>query len=407
MGFYPQSNRVLWRQVIALAVVQGTISLLWVIYNLYLAQLLIQVGLSAGLATTLLVIENLIAAVIEPLMGTFSDRVQRWFGTKFPVIAGGMLLAAICSIAIPVGLIYGGGTSLKIILPLLLIGWSTAMALFRSPALSLLGRYAIGSRLSRAAAVLTLVGGVAGAMGPLAGQFILSLGPLAAFGAGSVALLAAAAVLNWVNPAASVPSKGDYNYLGGGRSRQEQLFDLVPVLALVSLTGMAVTLGFRLLMDNLPKLLEQQVAIGQPKLLMGGIFIALAITALPAGQLAQRLGNRLTMIYGTLLMGLFCGIAPWTYHSGVAVLVALCLGASLSLVSNGTLPFVLSMVPPSRAGLGTGIYFSGGAIAASLFGSFLAGSVLTAPLGLRLGAIAFLAAAALVSLSRRLRPTTP
>lgn len=408
MGFSRRSNKVLWRQVTALALVQGAIALMWVIYNLYLTTLLRQAGLSAGMATQILVIENLLAALIEPAMGLFSDRVQRWFGTKFPVIIVGVLLTATSFLAIPAWLRYGGpAQALGMILPPLLVVWSMAMALFRSPALSLLGRYAIGSRLSHAAAVLTLVGGLAGAMGPLAGQFILGLGPMVAFGLGSAVLLLATAVLNWVRPDVSLPSKGEYNYLTGGRSSWASRLGLLPVLVLVFLTGGAVTLGFRLLMANLPKLLEQQVDIGQPKLLMGGMFVALALTALPAGKLARELGNRLTMIYGTLLMGFFCGVSPWIHHSGVAVLVALCLGASFSLVSNGTLPFALAMVPPGRAGLSTGLYFSGAAVASSLFGSLLGGPALGAILGLRLGAIAFMGAAILVGFSRRLRPTAP
>jgi hypothetical protein len=43
--------------------------------------------------------------------------------------------------------------------------------------------------------------------------------------------------------------------------------------------------------------------------------------------------------------------------------IAIALGATFSLVSNGTIPFALSIVPQDKAGLGTGIYFSGGAVA--------------------------------------------
>ncbi|PSN76019.1 MFS transporter, partial [filamentous cyanobacterium CCP4] len=55
---------------------QGAITLLWVIYNLYLVQLLTQLGFPRGLAVGLLVVENLLAMVIEPVVGTFSDRMQ-------------------------------------------------------------------------------------------------------------------------------------------------------------------------------------------------------------------------------------------------------------------------------------------------------------------------------------------
>ena len=41
-------QRVLWLQVLGLAAVQGAISLTWVIYNLYLDDLLLTLGFSAG-----------------------------------------------------------------------------------------------------------------------------------------------------------------------------------------------------------------------------------------------------------------------------------------------------------------------------------------------------------------------
>ena len=178
---------------------QGAITLLWVVYNLYLVQILTQLGLSQELAVGLLVIENLLAMVVEPLMGSFSDRRQHQIGTRLPLISLGAVLAAgLCGV-IPTVLVWGQGP-LRWGLPLLLIAWATAMAVFRSPALSLLGRYALGTQLPQAASILTLVGGLSGALGPLAGQFILGLGPFVAFTLGSAVLLLATLTLWWAGP---------------------------------------------------------------------------------------------------------------------------------------------------------------------------------------------------------------
>jgi hypothetical protein len=128
---------------------QGAITLLWVVYNLYLVQILTQLGLSQELAVGLLVIENLLAMVVEPLMGSFSDRRQHQIGTRLPLISLGAVLAAGLFGVIPTVLVVGQGP-LRWGLPLLLIAWATAMAVFRSPALSLLGRYALGTQLPQA-----------------------------------------------------------------------------------------------------------------------------------------------------------------------------------------------------------------------------------------------------------------
>ncbi|PZV10856.1 MAG: MFS transporter, partial [Leptolyngbya sp.] len=122
---------------------QGAIALLWVIYNLYLVQLLTQLGFPQGLAVVLLVVENLLAMAIEPLVGTFSDQMQHRIGTRLPIISLGVVLTAGLFVVIPSALVWGQG-ALRWGLPLLLVAWAMAMALFRSPALSLLGRYAMG-----------------------------------------------------------------------------------------------------------------------------------------------------------------------------------------------------------------------------------------------------------------------
>jgi Na+/melibiose symporter-like transporter len=69
MSISETSPRVLWIQVWGLAAVQGAIALTWVIYNLYLLQLLTDFGFPKGFATGVLILENILAAVMEPLMG--------------------------------------------------------------------------------------------------------------------------------------------------------------------------------------------------------------------------------------------------------------------------------------------------------------------------------------------------
>jgi hypothetical protein len=76
-----------------------------------------------------------------------------------------------------------------------------------------------------------------------------------------------------------------------------------------------------------------------------------------------------------------------------------------SLVSNGTIPFALSMVPPDKAGLGTGIYFSGRAVASSVFGTLFSQPESLSPIaGALVGAAAFLAASLFAPSSGKLQP---
>lgn len=376
-------QRILWLQVLGLAAVQGAISLTWVIYNLYLDDLLLALGFSAGLAGILLVIENALGAVMEPLMGSFSDQRQHWVGSRFPQIALGMIAAAICFLGIPVVFLLGG--TLKLLLPVALVSWALAMTIFRSPALSLLGRYAFEADLPQAASVLTMVGGVTGAMAPLASDFILGLGPLAAFSIGTVVLLVAAWALRQVHPNRTVMSAPSSAGANAG----------IPWANLpwIFFTGAGVALGLRLLLKTFPTAVAG-TGFGQPKLIMAALFITVALSALPCGRLAMQWGNRRAMVLGFGGLIVAAGVTSIMGSPGVAVLVAIAIGIAFSLVANGTLPYALSMVPPTKAGLGTGLYFSGGAVAMSLLGSI--GTNLNLTVSLLVAAISFAIAAGCV-----------
>ena len=403
MSSVTTSPKVLWLQVWGLAAVQGAIALTWVIYNLYLLKLLTQLGLAKELGTIILILENILAAVMEPLMGGLSDRTQRWVGTRFPLISFGVVLASALFIAIPAFVVFGSSTdSIRWVLPVLMVTWALAMTVFRSPALSLLGRYAFGTNLPQAASILTLVGGLAGAMSPLANQYILSLGPITTFSIGSFTLLGAAVALRSVNPNQSVQPQPLDSSLGSQPSTGWRQVS-IPRLALVFGAGVGVALGFRLMMQTFPQILDSQVPGANKSLILGGIFIALALTAIPSGNLASRLGNRQAMTYGLVGMGGLTALMVLTHNGVLAAGIALALGGTFSLVSNGTIPFALAMVPPDKAGLGTGIYFSGGAVASSVFGALFSQPNSLPPLvGALIGAAAFLAAAVFVASSGKL-----
>ena len=387
---------ILWLQVCGLAAVQGAIALTWVIYNLYLPKLLTQFGFPQGLVTALLIIEAVLAVVMEPLFGGLSDEAQLWIGSRFPFVAVGVVLASALFIAIPAVVIFGSPVGgMRWLLPRVMLAWALAMTIFRSPALSLLGRYASATNLPRAASVLTLVSGIAGATGPLASQFILSLGPAITFATGAIVLLGAAAILRFVNPQARITSSEIS--VNSAVSQRISLLNL----GLIFGTGIGITLGFRLLIDTLPKILKTQMLGANVGLMMARIFVTLALAAIPAGAIAVQIGNRRAMLIGLAAMTGFSWLILFTHSVVMAAGVGIALGASFSLVTNGAVPFALALVPLDKAGLGIGIYFGGGALASSLFGFVLSRSGTIPPtVGILIGTSAFLVAGLCIAVSR-------
>lgn len=377
------SKQVLWLQVCGLAMVQGAITLSWVIYNFYLPKLLVQFGFSKSLAISLLILENALAVFMEPLMGSFSDQKQRWFSSRFPFITVGVLLSSALFIAIPCVVTFVPPTTVfKFILPPLVVAWALAMTVFRSPVLSLLGRYAMPKSLPMAVSVLTLIGGIIGSFRIAANDLLLSFGPVVTFAFGSFILLGSAGVLRFIHPPEVV---------SGEPVDKHQAASPLPIsfqqLGLIFVLGGSFAWGYRLLLDGVSKFLKVQLNSDNIQLQMVIFGITAAIAALPAGLIAKKVGNRNAMLGGGAVVILLMLLLPLV---GANILLLFPLAISSSFLLNGTIPFALEMVPPNRGGLGIGMYFGGVGLAMSIFGSvFNQPQAVTAQFAALMSAIAF------------------
>jgi len=347
------SSKVLWAKAGGLAVVQGAISLMWMIYGLYLPVLLQQFGFEPTWAAGLLIVESLLAMLLEPLMGGLSDRTRHWLATRLPFVTLGIGLASVLFYSLGTFSLFGTEfTALRWLLPIILVLWSVAMAVFRSPTIGLLGRYALSPYLPQAASLLTFAGALAGTIGIFFGDFLLRLGAGTTFAIGSLFLLVAALVLRHFDPLSNSAKPFPV------RTALPKLQQLLPIF----LTGTAIAL-----------------AVIFTRSLLGGIesenglapiaIVALThiVTVIPIGFLASRVGNRQTML-GGIILGILCILFfAFTTENATDWLPAIVLGIAFSMTVNGVLPYALSMVPPDWDGLGVGTYFGGTALASVLF----------------------------------------
>ena len=84
--------------------------------------------------------------------------------------------------------------------------------------------------------------------------------------------------------------------------------------------------------------------------------------------------------------------------TGISILLW---GMCFSVVATSSVPFALSSVPAQRAGLGTGMYFSGGAAALSFLSTVQHNIGLSSSMSLLFGALAFIVAAFCIQMSDR------
>ncbi len=377
---------ILWFQLIGLSLVQGAITLTWLLYRLYVPQLLTTFGFP-GLFPTILIIENALGVIIEPIAGNFSDHQRRWMGTRFPFISLGVILASGLFIAIPSFYIFGQSLkSLYWIFPVLLILWSIAMALFRSPVTALLGQYAIETKLPQAMSILIFAGGIIGAIRPFSSEFILNLGSGIAFTIGSLVLLGSVGVLRYFNP--------DVSVIPPSEEPAQKLY--LRNLVVIALLGLFAAWGTRLILGEIfPQLIPSLG--GNVKWMMFTGFILLAFTSIPAGLFAVKIGNNKATLIGLMTTAILLLFSSFIVNKIMIILISLLLIASYSLVANGIIPIAFSLVPSYKGGLGIGVYFGAFSLAMSGYDLIVKKpGTLDLILSYRLGMVAFLVTTLLV-----------
>ncbi len=344
-----------WYKIIGLSTLQGAISLTWLIYNIYLPKLLISYGFSPTVAVTLLIVENAIAIILEPLFGNLSDQAFRWVATKFGWISIGVILTSALTILIPTIFVFKDlFSAITWILPGVLIAWAMAMAVFRTPAISLIGRYANTSGLPIAMSFLTLVGGLVGAIKPISQDFLLSLGAPVAFTVASIVLLAATALLRYVDPPTQVLVKENKPITEGASKA------IVPInIGLLIALGWGIAWSSRCLFETLPKILKVNLPQANTVVVMVMVSLAISLSALSSGRFAAKYGNSKVMLLGvmaTLAALLLLVFVPTTITIGAAILLIIC---CFSLITNGAIPLAIDLFPTHRSGLAVGLYFAG------------------------------------------------
>jgi hypothetical protein len=344
-----------WQPVLAMALMQGAIVLCWIVYRMYIPDLLGQFGFPKDSSVVILAIEGFLAVLIEPTFGSLSDRQKTLWGLKGPFVTIGVLISAALLLVLPAIVLLGNPESfIRWLFIALVILWAMAMAMFRSPMLARLGEFACQRDWPYAASVLTLVGTLAGTLAlPASKQIVKGLGAGPAFAISSIILLLSATLLN----------RSQTTQVRLPNFTADEQKPATNNLFLVALTGCTITMGV---------ILTQQliglVGKAQTPMLMT-IFLAVQlVTVLPIGLAAKHWGNLQTMLggLGLLAIGFLMLILP-----GIHAVAVLFLGVGMSCIGVGTIPFALSMVPLSRGGLGIGFYFGGAALAGALFNVFM------------------------------------
>jgi len=347
-----------WGPVLALAGLHAAVGVAWVAYNLYLGDLLVRAGFPGYLATVLLTIEGFVGGLIEPITGALSDRARSGMFRRFFLVMGGVVLSSLIFLALPVAAV-GARPGPASLVPALVIAWALAMAVFRAPALSLLGRHARPGALPLAASVLTGAGALVGAAAPSARAWLLSLGAGPTFAAASAALLVSALVVRALELREPAPTSSP---------QEPARLERWQVLAGWILLGVGTSsaLAFRFLVGALPRVGAGPGASAAA--ITTAFFLGMALAAVPVGRAALgRVGGGPVTMAGLVLLVVGSVLAPRIDGATLVLVVSALLGAALAAAQNGLIAWSLCAVRTERSGLGLGLLLGGGGVALGAF----------------------------------------
>ena len=344
------------------------VSVIWATYNAFVPIFLQEkFGLQPALIGFFMTLDNIAALFIQPYAGAWSDRLRTPIGRRMPFIL----------IGAPIGAIAFGFIPLAAILPLFVACTTTlllSMALWRTPVVALMPDITPSPKRSQANGIINLMGGVGSIIAFLGGASLYELNPAFPFWLGSgLVILAAILVFLFIRE----PKMPDIS----SEESPSIIASLRTIIADPDRSALRVLLAilFWFVAYNAVEAFFTLYAVNHLNMteadgtrLLGQLSLLFVIFALPAGFLGSRIGRRVTISIGIVIMtvcmlGMY--ILPVTTLTtvltklpvlgqvpivGVILMVA---GISWACININSLPMVVDMTTAARLGTYTGLYY--------------------------------------------------
>ena len=343
------------------------VSIIWGVYNAFVPIFLAdKFHLTPILIGFFMTLDNIAALFIQPPVGAWSDRLRTPIGRRIPFILIGAPLAALAFGLIP----------FAAVLPLFVACTSTlllSMAMWRTPVIALMPDITPSDKRSQANGVINFMGGIGGIISFLAGGALYKLNPAFPFWMGSIlVIIAAALVFIFIKePKQFLDNEkqpGMFESLSEIlKDKDKSALRLFMAIFFWFLGYTAIEAFFTLYAKNYLGMNEADGAR-----LLGHLSLVFVLFALFSGVIGARIGRRVTISIGIVLMavllaGVFftpfailskvIGKAPVLGTIPVISLFLMAAGAAWSLININSLPMVVDMTTTARLGTYTGLYY--------------------------------------------------
>ncbi len=374
------------------------VSILWAIHDSYVPVFLGKdFALDASFVGTILTINTIIVFLIQPGIGSLSDRIRTPIGRRMPFILIFAPLAAIGFALLPVLV---QPTLLWVFIAVLVLT-IIALAMFRTPVIALMPDITPSQFRSQANGLINLMGGIGAIIAFAGGAALFKMNPAYPFWAASIMLVIAVGIVFWQirEPQDSTAQAVE--------ARPSLIASLAKILGeqeksalLLLLAIFAWFIGYNAVSKffTLYGVMALKMEANQAAFLLTFLALMFVIFAVPSGYIAAKFGRRRTILVGIALLGILMAIIrllpPSLQTSGFLLPLLLALaGIGWALININSLPMVVDIAPQTELATYTGLYYFASTSAAVL-GPFIAGLLIDA-LGKDYGVIFLIAPIAL------------
>lgn len=344
------------------------VSVIWGVYNAFIPIFLAdKFHLSPIFIGFFMTLDNIAALFIQPPTGAWSDRLRTPIGRRMPFIL----------IGAPVGALAFGIIPVAAALPLFVACTSTlllSMAMWRTPVVALMPDITPSEKRSQANGIINFMGGIGAIISFLGGSALYKMNPAFPFWMGSALVILAAALVFLF-----IKEPKDYEITN---EKQPGMFEsLGELIADEDKSALRLLfaiffwfLGYTAIEAFFTLYAKNQLGLdpADGSRLLGHLSLVFVLFALLAGVIGARIGRRITISIGIVLMGsLLAGIyftppatlttvigkAPVLGTIPVISLFLMAAGAAWSLININSLPMVVDMTSTARTGTFTGLYY--------------------------------------------------
>lgn len=365
------------------------ISAFWQVYD-NIIPLILKYFFNMGdtLSGGIMALDNVLALIMLPLFGAWSDKVNTKKGKRTPFIFVGTILAVIFMMILPIA---ANQRNLVLFVGALLLTLM-AMGTFRSPAVSLMPDVTPKPLRSKGNAIINLMGAVGGVSALLMIMFLVGEGDTPNYqplflGIGIVMLIALFVLLTQVNENRFVEERIALEKEHGIDEEEEEDEETalsgtaaLPKDVKRSLLFLLLSVSFWFMAYNAVTTSFSKYATEMWGMDGGGFAGALMIATvaailsyLPVGIISSKIGRKKVILFGVVMMSACFAVGALFKEPTFAInLVFALVGVSWASINVNSYPMVVEMCKGSDIGKFTGMYYTF-SMAAQVFTPILSG----------------------------------